>query len=423
FGVLPALRVCRGGDARALREGGRSGVGGRRERLRSALVTGEIAASMVLLVAAGLLLRALWRVQSVDPGFRTENVLTLRTALPMPKYDKTVRRNAFYTRVLEAARQIPGATGAAYISFLPMAFPGGVWPVAIDGQAQDESELRRASLRFVTPGFFATLGVPVLLGRDVGEQDTRTALFAAVVSESFVRRYFPHENPLGHRFQFGFADREIVGVAGNIRVRGLEGDSEPQVYLPYKQVADGALEWYAPKDLVVKSITDPVSLLPTLRRAIQTADAEQPVADVRMLADIVDEQTAPRQTQLRLLSAFAAIAFLLAGIGIHGLLSFAVASRTQEIGVRIALGARSGDILLMVLREGSALAATGVVLGALLAYAAGRTIEALLAGVRPGDIAVFAASAGLSLLMTLAGSLLPALRAVHVDPTTAIRAE
>jgi predicted lysophospholipase L1 biosynthesis ABC-type transport system permease subunit len=225
------------------------------------------------------------------------------------------------------------------------------------------------------------------------------------------------------RFSFGFQQRTVAGVVADVRVRGLERTSEPQVYLPYQQVPDGGLPWYAPKDLVVRSSRDPGALVPALRRIVARADPQQPISDVRTLADIVDAETAPRSVQVRVLGAFAAIAVLLAGIGIHGLLAFAVSNRVQEIGVRIALGARSGDILTLVLRQGVLLAAAGVVLGVALAYAAGRALEALLAGVSPRDAPPFLTAVGLALVMTIAGSLLPALRAVRVDPLTAIRAE
>jgi putative ABC transport system permease protein len=423
FGVVPALRACGDPDASGLREGSRGGVGGRRERLRSALVVAEVTISVVLLVSSGLLIRALGRLQGVDPGFRADGVLTLRTALPWPKYEKTQRRAQFYVQVLADVRSLPGVSNAAYISFLPMAMRGGIWPVEVPGQPKAPSEASTVSLRFVTPGFFAALGIPVRQGRDVSESDTRESPFVAVVSESFARRYWPAEDPRGRRFQVASQDRTVVGVVGDVRVRGLEGTSEPQVYLPYQQVPDGDLVGYTPKDLVVRSSVHPGLLLPAIRRVIAKADPQQPISDVRTLSDIVEAETTPRSVQVRVLGAFAAIAVLLASIGIHGLLAFAVSNRAQEIGVRLALGARPRDILTLVLRQGLLLAGAGVVAGVALAYAAGRTLEALLAGVSPRDATTFLVAAALALVMTLAGSLVPALRAVRVDPLSAIRAE
>jgi predicted permease len=419
FAVVPALRACGHGDFSALREGARAGGG--RHRLRAALVAVEVAGCVVLLVVSGLLLRAMWRIQSVDPGFRAEGVLTLRTALPMPKYTSTAARWRFYSHVLEGVRRVPGVTGAGYTSFAPMTPHGGIWRVDIAGR-DTSGPGNGALMRFVTPGFLDAMRIPVRLGRDISDADTRDRPYVAVVSESFVRRYWPGENPLGRHFQFAFADRVIVGVAADIRARGLERESEPQVYLSCQQVGDGSIIWYHPKDLVVRS-GDPVAIAGAVRRAIAAADPEQPVSDVRLLSELVDGDTAPRVVQARVLGGFAAIAFLLAGIGIHGLLLFAVNSRAQEIGVRMALGARRSTILTMVLGDAMKLSAAGVAAGSAVAYVAGRSLEALLAGVDPADAPTYGAAIALCIMVTLAGALAPAMRAVRVDPASVMRAE
>jgi predicted permease len=421
FGIVPALRADRG-DLTGLRDGSRSG-GGRKAGLRSALILAEVTLSVVLLISAGLLLRALLRVQSVDPGFRSDGVLTLQTALPMPKYEAVAKRTGFYQRVLSEIQALPGVSDAAYISFLPMTMGGGIWPVDIDGKTLDRTEGHSASLRFITPGFFSSLKIPLYAGRNISDSDSGDRSSVAVVSESFASHFWPGQSPLGRHFKFAFVDRTVVGVVGEIRVRGIERNSEPQVYVPYQQVADGALVFYSPKDLVIRASGNPRLLLPAVRRIIQNADPEQPISDVRMLSEIVQANTAPRAVQVRIIGAFAALAFLLAGLGIHGLLSFTVSTRSSEIAVRIALGAQPRNILRIVLRESILLAAAGVVLGVALAYVAGRTMRALLAGVTPGDAATYLTAAGLCFLMTLAGSLVPSLRALRVDPITAIRAE
>ncbi len=421
FGVIPALRAGRA-DLSGLREGVRAG-GGRRERLRSALVIAEVMASVVLLVSAGLLMRALWKLQATNPGFRTDGVLTLRTWLPSKYEEAPAAREGFYRQVLSGVRQLPGVSGAAYISFVPMTVGGGIWPVSIDQEILDRAASHSASLRFVTPDFFATMGIPLHLGRDVSEADAADRQFVAVVSQSFIRRYWPDQNPLGRHFRFGNHDRMVVGVVGDVRVRGLDRSSEPQVYLPYKQSDGVYMGFYGPKDLVLRSSVAPGLLTPAIRRIIRGADREQPISDVRTMDEIVGSTTASRALQLHVLAAFAVVAILLAGIGIHGLLSFAVSQRRHEIGVRIALGARSSDVLRMVLRQGVALAAAGVALGVMLAYAAGRAMEALLAGVEPGDAATFLGAIALSVLMTLLGSLVPAARAVRVDPIAVMRSE
>ncbi|HTW66473.1 MAG TPA: ABC transporter permease [Bryobacteraceae bacterium] len=419
FGAVPALRAGHGSED-ALRDNARSG-GGRRERLRSALVIAEIAACVVLLVSSGLLIRALSRIRGRDPGFRPDHALTLRTMLPFPKYDKAETRRTFYNRVLSSARQLPGVTSAAYTSFLPMVMRGGVWHVEIPGRPQDVAHQESASARFVTPDYFVAMGIPFLMGRGIQESDTREKPWVAVVSQSFVDHYWPGENPLGRRFKFNFLDHVVVGVVGNVRVRGLERASEPQVYLSYQQAGDAEWSWYAPKDLVVRSSGNLLALVPALRRIIHDADPEQPIADVQTLNDILEDETGARTVQLRILGIFASAAFFLAAFGIHGLLAFAVSQRTQEIGVRMALGARSSAILGMILKRALILAAAGVVIGTALAFAAGQSMRALLAGVSPADALTFAAAVGLCFAMTLAGSLLPARRATRVDPVIALR--
>ena len=423
FGLVPALRASRRDDAGGLRDSSRSG-GGRRERLRSALVVAEVAGCVVLLVCSGLFVRALWRVEAVDPGFRADNVLTLRTSLPMPQYQADAPRNQFYDRVLADARRLPGVTGAAYITFLPMVMTGGVWAVEVEGKPEPLTARQNASMRFVTPGFFSVMSIPLRAGRDVALSDTHAALRVAVVSASFAKRYWPGENPLGRRFNFGNAERTIVGVVGDIHVRGLERSSEPQVYLPYQQYDNDKISpFYVPGALVIRAAPDAAALAPALRRSVHQIDPQLPVSNVRMLSDIVDSQTTPRRVQLLALGSFAAIAFLLAAIGIHGLLSFAVSTRTQEIGVRMAMGARSADILALVVGDGLILAAVGILAGAALAYGAGVELESLLAGIHPGDLATFAAAIALCLVMTFVGTLLPALKAMRIDPATALRAE
>lgn len=421
FGVVPAYRVCRRTDGSALKEGARGGTGRGTERLRSALVVAEIVASVVLLVSAGLLIQALWRVQQVDPGFRADGVLTLRTTLLGPHYSETKRRNQFYQGVVEQVKALPGVKNAAYISFLPMVMRGGIWPVLLRGVDPERSP--SASFRYVTPGFFETVGTPLLRGRDVGQTDTFESPFVAVVSQSFVRDHFQNEDPIGRSFTIALSQRTIVGIVGDVRVRGLERESEPQVYVPSTQVRDGAIAFYAPQDLVVYSSVPAATLVPSLRAIVGKIDPQQPIANVQLLSDVVAAETAPRVAQLRVLGAFAAAAFLLAAVGIHGLLAFTVSARSREIGVRIALGAKSSDILKMVVGRSALLAGIGVTIGAAAAYAAARSMQSLLAGVEPANVTVFTAAVGLSLLMALAGSILPAWRAVRVNPLTATRAD
>jgi putative ABC transport system permease protein len=423
FGIVPALRAGGARGLAALRDGTRAG-GGRRQHVRGVLVAIEVMASVVLLVSAGLLMRAMWRLQSVPTGFTTSDVLTLRTALPMPRYADPLTRQPFFARVLTDIRALPGVTSAAYVTGLPMVMKGGIWAITVNGRESIRADAtNNASLRFVTPQFFAALRIPIKKGRDVAETDRADHPFVAVVSESFAKRYWPAENPIGKHFQVAMHDREVVGVVGDIRVRGLEQQSEPQLYLPYEQVDSGSLVFYTPKDLVVRSSAPTMTLLPEIRRIVHAADPSQPISDVRTMEAIVANETASRLGQLRVLGMLAAIALLLAAVGIHGLLSFTVSRRTQEIGVRVALGAESRQIMNMVMREGLLLSLAGVVPGLAIAYAAGRGMEALLVGVRPSDPLALTIAIGATVLTALLGCARPALRASRVDPTEALRAE
>ena len=422
FGVAPAMRACRDAGSSGLRVGVRSGGTGN-HRSRSVLVIVEVVASVVLLVSSGLLIRALWRVQATEPGFRTDGILAVRTELPFPKYDKTLVREQFYRKVLADIRRQPGVTDAAYITALPMTWAGGIWPVLVNGRNQIRAAGNAASMRFVTPGSFATLGIPLKTGRDVSESDTADRPYVAVVSESLVGRYWPNQPPIGQHFKFAEHDREIVGVVGDVLVRGLERSSEPQVYLSYRQVPDGWFPGYAPKDLVIHSSQPPERLVPAIREILHQADAEQPITSVRTVDDVLTGQTESRIAQMRVLVVFTAVAILLAGLGIYGLLSFAVAMRQQEFGIRMALGARQRDVFKMVLEQGALLAVAGLVPGLALAYLAARLLRSLLAGVKPADALTFSSAAVLCLVTALLGTLLPALRAVRADPAAVMRAE
>ncbi|HVD62623.1 MAG TPA: ABC transporter permease [Gemmatimonadaceae bacterium] len=420
FGVLPAWRSSGKLDLGGLRDGARAG-GGRREHARTALVIGEVMASVVLLISAGLLMRALLHLQDTDPGFRTANVLTLRTDLPSPKYDRTVRKAEFYDAVLSQVRAINGVSSAAYTTGLPMVMTGGIWKVVPEGQTPQPGTA--ASSRFVTPDYFKTMSIPLRSGRDVRDDDDMNKPLAAVVSESFVKEFLSGREPIGSRFNFNSLKLSVIGVVGDVKVRGVEQTSEPQVYMPYKQYPDSQGLFYSPKDLVIRSSLPAATLVPAIRQIVHRVDPEQPISNIKPLAEVRSDATAARSVQVRVLVAFAAIAFILAAIGIHGLLSFSVSSRQHEIGVRMALGAQREDIVRMIMGQAAILAAAGVIPGLLIAYAAGRSMQSLLAGVQPADAVTFIAAGALCVIMTLVGSLLPTMRAVRVDPATAFRAD
>jgi predicted permease len=422
FGLLPALAVGGRTGFRALREGTRGG-GGRRQRLRTVLVTVEVAMSVVLLVASGLLIRAVWKVQGIDPGFSSENVLTLRTSLAPSLSSDSVRRTDFYDRVLAGVSALPGVDAAAYTSGLPMVLTGGIAGVEIPGQTPRNRRTNGVSLRYVTPQFFATLGIPVVQGRGVEPADRTGTLPVAVVSESFVREFWPNSLPIGRTFTVRGQELTLVGIVRDIKVRGLERTNEPQLYLAAAQAPSQLGGLYIPKDLVIRASAGAASLVPAVRNIIRRVNPEQPISDVRLMSEVVAGQTADRRAQLRVLVALAVVALLLTGIGIHGLLAFMVAQRSREIGVRLALGAEPARVARMIVGEAARLAVLGGIPGVLVAYAAARAMSALLFGIPPGDPVTLAGGGLVVMVTTLAGSLIPAFAAVRVSPLVAMRSD
>jgi putative ABC transport system permease protein len=415
FGAGPALRSSRTADAGALRSRGRSGD--RVDRLRGALVVTEVVGTVVLLVAAGLLLKAMWRVQAVETGFRADGVLTLKTVQPMAK--SAASRQEFYARVIDGARRLPGVTSAAYISFVPMTFSSGNSPVTA-GSPDDSFD---AHIRFITPDYFRTMGIPLLRGRDVASRDDLPASArVAVIGRSLAERLWPGQDALGRTMTYAGMTWDVIGIVGDVAVRGLEEPSIHQAYFPAGRVPPGR-EFYAPKDLVVHTTGNPVTLVPALRSIVRNIDPEQAISDVRTLEEIVAGQTMSRRAQIGVLGTFALSALLLASVGVYGLLSFTVSMRTREVGVRMALGASRTEVLAMFLGQGARLGLTGVAIAVPLAYLAGRGMTALLFGAEPGDPAIFAAASALAMLMTIAGSMRPAQRAAGVDPAITIQSE
>lgn len=325
--------------------------------------------------------------------------------------------------MLSDVRALPGVRSAAYTSGLPMTMTGGIMRADIPGREIRRDGRDNVSRRYVTPGFFETLRIPIRAGRDVDEGDTGEAGQVAVVSESFVERYWPGEDALGRVFDAQGQTRTIVGVVGDIKVRGLERRSEPQIYLPAGQIPADELSFYGPKDLVIRADVPAPTLLPAVRRIVGSADPDQPISNVMRMEEIVAGQTAVRRAQLRVLAALAVIAAVLAAVGIHGLLAYTVTQRRQEIGVRLAVGARPRVIARLILREGLILAALGIVPGLIAAYGAGRWMDSLLFGVEPSDPATILGATALCVAMTVAGSFLPARRAAQVSPMSVMRAE
>jgi predicted permease len=420
FGLVPALRTGGRTGFGALREG--RGGGSRRQRLRTVLVTVEVAVSVVLLVSCGLLIRAVWKVQAVDPGFRADGVLTLQTALPAAASSDRARRNDFYQRVLHEVQSLPGVEAAGYTSGLPMVLTGGIAGVEIPGEEIQNRRTNGVSFRVVTPGFFAVLGLPAVEGRVLAEADGAERPLVAVVSKSFVEKWWPGRSGIGRTFTVRDQERTVIGVVPDIRVRGLERTSEPQLYIPAAQSPDTLGGLYVPKALVIRA-QDGTDLLPALRDIVRRVDPEQPISNVRLLSEVIEGQTADRRAQLRVLTALAVVALLLTGIGIHGLLAFMVTQREREIGVRLAMGAEPQRVGRMIIGEAARLAVFGGLPGLVAAYAAAKGMSALLFGIEPSDPATLGAGVLVVMLVTVAGSLVPAFRAVRVNPLLAMRAE
>lgn len=417
FGLVPAMRAGRRAALEVLR-GGRAAS--HRRRGRSVLVVVEVAACVVLLVSCGLLIRATLGVQSVDPGFRPEGVLTLRTVLPKPEYENAEKREQFYRAVLDDVRRLPGVQAAGYTSGLPLVMTGGIARVTVPGQ-----EIRRdgdyaVSRRYVTPQLFSALGIPLLAGRDLEDADSRRGR-VAVVSRSFAERYWPGQDALGRSFLFQDSTRTVVGIVGDIRVRGLERTSEPQMYLPSSHIGDTPLDFHDPKDLVIHTAGRELTLVPQVREIVRRADPEQPISDIMPLANLLAQQTAQRRAQVNLLAALAGIALVLAGLGIHGLLAHTVAQQRPEIAVRLALGAEPARIARGVVRRGMAVVLLGLVPGLLVALVAGNAMRALLFGVPALDPVTILITLAVCTGMALLGAWVPARNATRVSPLQAMR--
>jgi putative ABC transport system permease protein len=320
-------------------------------------------------------------------------------------------------------RALPSVESAAYTSGLPMILTGGLTRIVIAGDVERFDDSQNASLRLVTPQFFSTLRIPLRLGRDLSETDTPERPLVAVVSESLARRHWPHADPIGRTFRTRGQVRTVVGVVGDIKVRGLERTSEPQVYLPADQPWDGIGALYVPKDLIVRASGQDPGVGAAIREIVRRVDPQQPVSNVRMLSEVVGDQTETRRAQLRVLMSLAILALLVTAAGIHGLLAFTVAQRDREIGVRLALGANRGSVVRMVMSEGVRLAVIGVCAGTFVAYLAARGMSTLLFGVPPDDPVTISLVALLCFVTTVAACARPALRAASIQPMAALRPE
>jgi putative ABC transport system permease protein len=420
FGLAPAWQASRAGLGEVLREGGRSSVSTGRRWIRSALLVAEVALSIILLVGAALLLRSFAKLTDVNPGFRADNVLAFRVSLPQTTYAEDHHRIAFFDKLLENLEGLPEVSAAGMVQTLPMR-GGYVLSFAIQGRpAPAPGQEPSAHHRAISPDYFQTLGIPLLRGRTFTSRDAEKAPMVAVVDEAFVRRHFPTEDPLGRGLDIGNGTDgfyEIVGVVGNVHHGGLDENPNPTMYVPFKQDVFSSM-W-----IVARTEGDPAARAGAVRKTVRDLDNTLPAYSMSPLATIVNESVAQRRFSMLLLGLFALIALFLAAVGLYGVVSYTVSLRTQEIGVRMAIGAQRGDVLRMIVGGGMKLTLVGVAIGLAGALALAQLVATMLFDVTPFDPASYAATAIVLLAVAALACYIPARRAMRVDPIAALRQE
>jgi putative ABC transport system permease protein len=425
FGLLPALSATRLEAGEALKESGRTSTGGvARLRARSLLVVSEIALALVLLVGAGLLIKSLWRLQTVDPGFNPEGLVTMRVELPEARYREIPKQTQFRERVLESVNAIPGAQ-AAMISELPMSGENLMHNFVIEGRAPlapgTEPELET---RTVAGDYFRMMGIPLVAGRDFAPQDREGSPMVGVVNQSFVREYFPNENPIGARIAWARGNPRkwmtIVGVVGDIKHYGFNLPELPAFYTSYLQLDQPWKRWMY---VAVRSDQNAAALIGEVKNQIWKVDKAIPVTKLRSMSEVMSASLGAQRFNMTLMGIFAAVALVLAAVGIYGVVSYSVTQRTHEIGIRMALGAETGDVLKIVLRQGLTLAGLGVGIGLGAALAVTRVMSTLLFGVSATDPLIFATISIVLAGVALGATFIPARRAAKVDPMIALRYE
>ena len=426
FGLVPALQISRADFAESLKESARgSSEGLRHNRIRSALVVADVAVAAVLLVGAGLLIQSFWRLERVDPGFNPHNVLTFKIDLPYIRYKGGERQREFFREALERLSHLPGVRSAS--AALPLPLDGDDIGTGCDIEERSVPEANRPRVRYswAEPGYFRTLGIPLLQGRDFTAADDLKTTPVVIINEALAKHFFPGENPLGRRIQPGIGNgynsqppmREIVGVIGDLRRQGLDSEPTPEVFVPRTQSPIGSMIF------VVRTEVDPASLAGAVRKEIAAMDKDLPISGVSTLDRFVARSMAPPHFLTVLLGCFAALALTLATVGLYGVVSYSVARRTHEIGVRMALGAGSGDVLKSVVGHGIRLTLVGIAVGTATALGLTRFLVSVLYGVKPTDLTTFAAVALLLAAVALVASYIPARRATKVDPMVALRYE
>ncbi len=420
FGLVPAIQVSKPDVATAIKEGGAGGEA-RGNRLRSALIIGEVALSMVLLVGAGLLIKSLWLLTRVDPGIRTDKLLTLQLSLPQSDYAENHQAKIFYERLIERVKATPGVESAAAVNILPLGGGYSCDSFTRDDRLAPTGQEPCAEYRSITPEYFRAMGVALTAGREFAERDQTDTAPVAIINEAFAREYFSDTDPIGLRITSDTGkhiSREIVGVVGDVKHFGLDKEAKPELYVPYFQDS-----WPRSMVVVLRTASEPGEIIGAVRSEVSLMDKNLPVINIRTMDELLRRSTAEPRFRALLLALFAAVAVILSALGIYGVINYSVTQRTREIGIRLALGAGRRDIIRMVLSQGMLLTMAGVIIGLGAAFALTRVLSEFLFAVTATDAVTFIL---VSLVLTgtaLAACFVPARRATKVDPMIALRYE
>ena len=421
-GLAPAIGATGGSLVTALRDGAPSVSGSRRARLlRQSFVTAEIALAITVLCGAGVLGRSLLALQHVNPGFNAESALTLRVTLPVRTYPDSNAQHVFYTRVFEGLEALPQVTSVGGTSFLPLAGVGpGTSFWRADAPQPPPTERPVVDARPVTPGYFKAMSIPLLAGRDVTAADTEDRPPVAVINETFARKIYPGENPIGKTFMLVLGNdkpHEIIGVVGDVKLTTVEGEIRPTCYLSSRQYAFGTMTF------VLRTTGDPARLATAAVRVIRDVDPLLPVAAVRPLDEVFSEAIARPRITATAMSVFAAAALLLAALGVYGIVAYSVSQRTREFGIRVALGAKPAQIITMVVNQNLRIVAIGLVIGLAAAIPATRLMRGLLFQVGPNDPTTFIAIGVTLAAVAILASYVPARRGTQIDPVVTLKSE
>ena len=422
FGLAPALGASKPDLNESLKEGGRSTAGSGRSRMRNLLVVSEIALALVLLIGAGLMIRSFARLQRVSPGFEAKNLLTMNISLPRQKYQKNQQISAFFDQLFERIRSVPGVEVVAGIDPLPMSGNDGTTGFVVEGAPpRAVGDRPEVGERTATPDYFHAMRIPLLKGRAFSERDREDAPRVVIINEALARSFWPDEEALGKRLGFRASDpqvwHEVVGIVGNVKHRSLNADPKPELYFPYSQYPNNFMS------LIVRTSSDPTNTIAEIRNQVLGVDPDQPVFDIKTMGERLSKTVATSRFVMLLLGVFAALAMILAAVGIYGVMAYTVSQRTHEIGVRMALGAGAPDVLKLVVGHGLKLVLAGVGIGVAAALALTRLMESLLFGVSATDPLTFAVISAVLTGVALAACFVPARRATKVDPMIALRYE